>query len=170
MPDDSKAKKILKGILDSGFEAVKDSAKQLADTVAPGALLEQALGVKQAKPDELSQFLKNSGPNLTSEELEKRKAQLSGQDNQELEAARSMLRAAIPDHMRPPPGRKALTPYETTIQDEERKKAMAVEMQKKQAAQAGAAPSGKQARGSLFAKKKRPQSNVFEQSKNIKSG
>lgn len=144
----SKLKKIITG----GFEAVKDSAKQIVDTVSPGAIVEQALGHQGGKKDELSDYLQNLS-SVSSEELEKKKKELTEEDQKKLEETRKKLLTTMPSHMRPqqkPPG---LRPYETTIQEEEKKKAQAVEAQKKQS-QSVPAPAGKQPRGMLFGKRK----------------
>ncbi len=171
MSDDNIIKGAIKGIFEGGVEMVKDSAKQVADTVSPIKILEGALGGKKSPPkNEFTEYLKNCGPDLTPEQIEEKKKEFGNRDEEAMEEARKKLQAAIPDHMKLPLKQKELSPYEQAIQDEERKKAAAIEMQKKQQAQAVPAPSGKQARGSLFAKKKRPQSNAFEQSKNTKVG
>lgn len=144
----SKLKKIITG----GFEAVKDSAKQIVDTVSPGAIMEQALGHQRGKKDELSDYLQNLS-SVSSEELEKKKKELTEEDQKKLEETRKKLLTTMPTHMRPqqkPPG---LRPYETTIQEEEKKKAQAVEAQKKQQ-QPLSTPAGKQPRGMLFGKRK----------------
>lgn len=158
----SKAKKIISGLIKGGFEFTKDSAKQIADTVAPGKLLEQAVsGVPQRK-DEFSEYLKNLGPNLSEEEIAKKRKEFEERDQKELEEERKKLWATVPPHMRLPEKPKSLSPYEQAIQEEEKKKAMAVEAQKKQQQQQPlAAPAGKQPRGMLFAKK-RPATKGFE--------
>ncbi len=143
----SKLKKIITG----GFEIVKDSAKQLAKTISPGEMVKQALGQQQAS--EFTDYLKNISPDLSKEDLEKKKKELSEDDQKKLEEARRKLFNTIPPHMRVQPKPPGLRPYEATIQEEERKKAQAVEAQKKQP-QPMATPSGKQPRGMLFGKKK----------------
>lgn len=170
MSDDNKIKGALKGIFEGGMEMVKDSAKQVADTVSPVKIIEGALGMTPPKKDEFTQFLQKSGPDLTPAQIEEKKKEFGSSDEKAMEEARKKLRAAIPDHMKLPPKQRELTPYEQTIQDEEKKKAAMIEAQKKQQGQAVPAPSGKQARGSLFARKKKPQASTFETSKNTKVG
>lgn len=156
MPD---VKKIIKNIVGEGFEAAKDSAKQIADTVSPGALLEQAIGPKSQR-NEMSDYLKNIGdPNLTGDKLKQKEQQIKSEDELKLERTRRML-SGIPDHMRLPNRQKELSPYEETMKEEE-KKAQAVEAQKKQQQQQVAQPTSKPKRGSLFAKKK-SQAKGFE--------
>lgn len=162
-------KKIIKGILEGGIEAVSDSAKQVTNTVSPTSLVEHALGVNPQKPNELTQYLKTLSPDLTAEELEKKKKEFTGSQDAGLEEARKTIRAALPDHMKLPEKPRELTPYEQTIQDLERKKAREVEMQQKQQSQV-VTPAGKQQQGGLLVKKKRPSANTFETSKNIKIG
>lgn len=152
----SKLKKIITG----GLEVIKDSAKQIAGTVSPGVLLEQALGSKSQRNDEFAQYLKGLGPNLTKEELEQKKKEFEQGDKNKLDATRKFLQAAIPPHMRLSPKPSELRPYEAMIRDEERKKAMSVEAQKKQP-QPLSTPTGKQPRGMLFGRKKQ-QAKGFE--------
>ncbi|MBI2616780.1 hypothetical protein HYW55_01440 [Candidatus Gottesmanbacteria bacterium] len=154
--------KIIKSIITNTFEAVKDSAKQVADTVSPGSLLEQALGKQKSQSSEFTEYLKNVGGELSPEELEKKKKEFSQSDQEKLEETRKKLLPSVPAHMKPPPTAKGPRPYEATIQEEERKKAQAVEMQKKQASQQITPPSGKKARGSLFSKKKKATPTGFE--------
>jgi len=157
----------VKSIITGGFEIVKDSAKQLADTVSPGKLIEQAIGSKP-QGNEFSEYLKNSGPNLSPEELEKKKKELSEADQQKLEEERRKLPgiSTTPAHMRPPERQKELRPYDANIQEKEREKAQIVEAQKKQPF---VNPSSKQTRGMLGARR-RPKSADFEAGKNIKIG
>lgn len=142
----------VKKIISSGFEVLRDSAKQLADTVAPGVLIEQALG----KPggSEVTDYLQKIGdPELKGEKLQEKQRELKEKEQKELEEARKLLQAAVPAHMKLPPKPPGLRPYEVTIQEEEQKKAQAIEAAKKNL-QPLAMPSSKQARGMLFAKKK----------------
>ena len=152
----SKVKKIITG----GFEIVKDSAKQIADTVSPAAIVEQALRRQKDTKNEVSEYLKNLSPNISSEELEKKKRQLSEEDQKKLEEAREKLTAVIPAHMRPSEKPRQPRPYEATIQEEERKKAAFVEAQKKTPGPVFT-PAGKQARGMLFGVRK-PRVKGFE--------
>lgn len=147
----SKTKRIIKGILEGGLEVVKDSAKQVASTVSPTALLESAFGAK--KGNEVTQYLQNlSDPNLSPQQLKEKAVQMAEKDEKELEKARALL-TTIPTHMKVAPNAPAMSAYETTIAEMEQKKAIAVEMQKKQQAQSAVAPKGK-VRGNLFGKKK----------------
>lgn len=149
---DNKVKKAISSIITGGFEAVKDSAKQIADTIGPDKLLEQAIGVKKSG-NEMAEYLKNVGdPTLTGDKLKQKENEFKTEDEKKLEAARKML-SAIPAHMRLPQKQSQPGAYEQTVQEEERKKAQAVEMQKRQS-QAMAMPTSKQARGMLFGKKK----------------
>lgn len=156
----NKAKKIISGLIKGGFEFTKDSAKQIADTVAPDKLLEQAVSGVPPQKGEFSEYLKSLGPNLSEEELAKKKKEFEERDQKELEEERKKLWATVPPHMRLPEKPKPLRPYEQAIQEEEKKKAMAVEAQKKQPQQV-AVPTGKQPRGMLFAKRK-PAAKGFE--------
>lgn len=142
-----KVKKIITG----GLEFVKDSAKQLAQTVSPDALVKQALG--QQTINEFTDYLKNLGPNLSPEEMEKKKKEYSDEEQKKLEEARNLIKSAMPDHMRlsqrpPVPG-----PYEEAMKEEERKKAFEVEAANK-GPKPLAMPTSKQSRGMLFGKKK----------------
>lgn len=158
----------VKSIITGGFEAIKDSAKQLTDTVSPGKLIEQAIGPK-SKGDEFSEYLKNQGPDLSPEELEKKKKELSESDQQSLEDERKKLQiATTPAHMRLSEKQKELRPYDANIQEEEKKKAQVVGAQKKQP-QPLVNPVSKQTRGMLGAIR-RPKSSDFEVGKNIKIG
>ncbi|OGG00482.1 hypothetical protein A2Y99_02715 [Candidatus Gottesmanbacteria bacterium RBG_13_37_7] len=126
--------KIIKKIISEGLEVLKDSGKQIADTVSPDALLNQALGgaKQQQKEDEFTSFLKNSSPDISPEELEKKKKELGISEKNEMEEARNKIMAAIPPHMRPPQKEHKLRPYEQAQKDEEQKKAQAVEAREKQ--------------------------------------
>ena len=150
-----KAKKIIGKIIGGGFEAVREGVKEVAQTVSPGALLEQALGT-QKQTNEMGDYLKNIGdPNLTGDKLKAREGEFKTEDQKKLEAARKMLalQGGLPAHMRLPEKEKTLSPYEQSMKDLEQKKAAEVEARKKQQASAPA-PSGKQPRGMLFGKKK----------------
>lgn len=158
-------KNIVKKIGEGTLEVVKDSARQIGKTVSPGTLLEQAIGPK--KESEFTTYLKNlDEKNLTPEEFEKKKQELAQKDKTEAEKVRALL--GTPTHMKLPQKPKSLRPYEAAIQEEERKKALAIEAQKKHP-QPLMQPMSKQARGMLGAKK-RPKSSDFEAGKNIKVG
>lgn len=141
----------IKKIITGGLEFVKDSAKQLAQTVSPDALARQALG--QQPKNEFSEYLKNLGKDLSPEELEKKKQEFSTDEQKKMAEARKTLQAAIPAHMRPPQQQQKLRPHEAAIQEEERKKAMQAEAQKKSSPPV-ISPTSKQSRGMLFGKKK----------------
>lgn len=142
----SKVKKVITG----GLEFVKDSAKQLAQTVSPDALARQALG--QPPKSEVTDYLRNLGKDLTPEELEKKKKELESDEQKKLEEARKTIKSATPAHMRLPQKPTAPKPYEA-IAAEEKKKAKEVEAMKKQP-QPLFTPAGKQPRGMLFGKRK----------------
>ena len=159
----SKVKKIITG----GLEFVKDSAKQLAQTVGPDALVKQALG--QQKNSEFTDYLKNLGPDLTPEEIEEKKKEIKSDEEKKLEEARNAIKAAIPDHMKLLPKQPSSRPYEATIQEEERKKAQQVEAMKK-SSQPLATPTSKQARGMLFGKKRSANKGFEGMQKDTKVG
>lgn len=128
----SKVKKIISDIAEAGLEVVKDSAKQIGQTVSPDKLLESVIGPKKSS-NEFSEYLKNLGnPDLSQEELEEQKKKFEKDKEDELEKARRVLRGE-PAHMKLPPKQEEERPYEKTWQEEEQKKALAVEAQKKQA-------------------------------------
>lgn len=141
----------LKKIITGGLEIVKDSAKELAQTLSPDALVKQALG--QQPKNEFSEYLKNLGKDMTPEELEKKKQEYSSDEQKKMDEARKAIAAAIPDHMKLPQKQQELRPQEVVEQDKEREKAMQVEAQKKNS-QALAMPTSKQARGMLGGKRK----------------
>ncbi len=143
----NKVKKIITG----GLEFVKDSAKQLAQTVSPDELLRQALG--QQPQNEFTDYLKKVGKDLTPEEMAKKKSEFQTEEQRKLEEARKVIKAAMPAHMRPSQQQPAPRPYEVSVQEEERKKAQQVEAVKK-TPQPLAMPVSKQSRGMLFGKKK----------------
>lgn len=144
------AKKIIKGSL----EIVKESAKQLADTLSPTAFLEQALGSKPKRDDEFAKYLKGLGGDLSKEQMEEKRKEFDESDEKKLEIARKMIKAALPSHMQLPYTQRQPRPYEVSVQEMERKKAAAIEAGKKQQ-QSAVAPAGKQPRGMLFGVKKK---------------
>ncbi len=165
---DSKVKKVISNIITGGFEAVKDSAKQIADTVGPDKLLEQAIGTTKSG-NEMSDYLKNIGdPSLTGDKLKQVEDQYKSEDEKKLEEARKVL-SAIPAHMKLPQKRQQPSAYEQTVQEEERKKAQAVEAQKRQS-QSMAMPTSKQTRGMLFGKKKSANKGFEGLSKDSRAG
>jgi len=137
----SKVKKIIKSVIIEGFEAVKDSAKQIGETISPTGLLESAIGPKQ-KNNEFTDYLKGLGP-LSEEQLNKKKKEYEDREKSDLEKARNILRPSIPDHMKLPQKPVESRPYEQVAQDEEQKKAMAVEAQKRGPTQPLAVPKSK---------------------------
>lgn len=144
------AKKIIKGSL----EIVKESAKQLADTLSPTAFLEQAIGHKPQREDEFAKYLKGLGGDLSKEEIEKKRKEFDTSDQKKLDDARLLIKAALPPHMQIPTSReRQQRPYEQSMHELERKKAADVEAQKRQ--QPMPAPTSKQARGMLFGVKKK---------------
>lgn len=156
----SKTKQVIKNIFSGGFEGVVDSAKQVGRTVSPAAFLTQAVGTQ--KGSEFTEYLKNVGdPNLTGAELEKKKKELSEKEEEEKKKLRTFLQAT-PPHMRPREKPAAVRPYEATIQDQERKKAL-------QHPQPLMQPRGKQPQG-MWRAQKRPKAADFEAGKNIKIG
>ncbi len=165
---DSKVKKVISNIITGGFEVVKDSARQIAETIGPDKLLEQAMGVRKSG-NEMADYLKNVGdPTLTGDKLKQAENQFKSEDEKKLEEARKML-SAIPAHMRLPQKQQQPSAYEQTVQEEERKKAQAVEAQKRQS-QSMAMPTSKQARGMLFGKKKSANKGFEGLSKDSKAG
>lgn len=159
----NKVKKIITG----GLEFVKDSAKQLAQTVSPDAMVKQALG--QPPKSEFSDYLKKLGPDLSPSELEAKKQEFQTDEEKKLAEARNALKAAIPDHMKPVQRQKTLGPYELAVQEEERKKAQRVEAMKK-SPQPLSQPTSKQSRGMLFGKKKSANKGFEGMQKDTKVG
>ena len=73
----SKIKKIIRG----GFEFIRDSGKQIAETVSPGSLIESAMSPKSKETkDEVTEYLQKLSPDMSKEELEKKKKDLSEKD------------------------------------------------------------------------------------------
>src|SRR3989338_4705574 len=98
----SKVKKIITGIIEGGAEAVRDSAKQIGETVSPVKMLEQALGtVPPAQEDEFVKYLKNLGGDLTPQEMEKKRAEFAAREESEMDKARKVIKSALPDHLKP---------------------------------------------------------------------
>ena len=150
----SKLKKIITG----SIEAAKDSARQVASTVSPGKLIEQAIGSKSLQSeDEFSKYLKNLGPNLSKEQLKKKEEELGASDQKELEETRKVLRQTTPKHMMLPQTPTAARPYEVLLQEEEQKKAQAVEARKQQPRPL-ATPTSKPIQGKLGPQKRTPSS------------
>ena len=147
----SAVKKVLKNIISGGFEAVKDSAKQIGQTVGPGALVEAALG--QEKPDEFKEYLKSLGDkNLTPEELEKKKKEIAEKEEKEKSKLRSFLQST-PAHLRPSPQQREMRPYEVVTKEKEEKEAREKQLQEKMP-KALPQMSSKAKPGGLFARKK----------------
>lgn len=159
-------KKIIKTTLEEGVEFVKDSASQVGKAISPVEMLKQATGTQHS---EITDYLRNlSDKDLTPQQLEMKKKEQLLKDEEEAKKLRLFLNST-PDHLRPSPKQQPIRAHEATIQDEERKKAHAVEAQKKQAQQSVGMPVSKQTRGMLGAKRK-PKSSDFEVGKNIKIG
>jgi hypothetical protein len=166
-----KIKNITKKFLEGSLEVVKDTTKQAASIVSPGKIIEQAIGTNTSSSNrnEFSEYLKNLSKNTSEEEIARKKQELGIKDQKEIDEARNLLKTTVPMHMRPIPQTAQPRPYEITVREMEEKKAQAIEAQKKQ--QTIAAPSGKQARGSLFARKKKSAQQGFEgMKKDTKSG
>lgn len=162
----SLVKKIGKKIIEGGVELVKDSTTQLGKTVSPEEMLKQVTGAQGKGGSELGDYLKNVGPNLSEEEIKKKSEELGMSDQKDIENARKIIQATIPAHMKLPQKPAEPRPYESTVQDEERKKALAIEAQRKQPV---VTPIGKQSRG-MFGKKRIKSSTSFESKQNVKIG
>lgn len=144
-------KQVIKNIISGGFEAVKDSAKQIGKAVGPGALIKAAVG--GGKPDEYSEYLKNIGnPNLTGEELKKRKEETIQKDEREKNRLRTFLQTTAP-HMRLPEKPAELRPAEKIEQEKQQRNAAMAQQQANQP-KVIAAPAGKAKQGGLFARRK----------------
>lgn len=163
------AKKIIKNIIEGGLEFVKDSGKQIGETVSPEKMLDSVLGPKETT-DEFTKYLQSLGGELTPEQIEQKKKEFEENKIKEMEEARKVLKGSVPPHMKPSPQPRQPSPYEEVVQEGERKKAILLETQQKQRQQQVFTPAGKQQRGSLFARKKRPKTADFEAGKNIKIG
>lgn len=142
--------KIVKKIIEGSLEFAKDSAKQLAQTVSPDALIKQALN--QQPKNEFTEYLKTVGKDMTPEEYEKKKQEYEASSKKEEEEAKKVIAAALPPHMKLPPKQTELRPQEKMLQEEEQKKAQQVEAAKK-SPQPLVTPVGKK-RGMLGAKPK----------------
>ena len=161
----SKIKKIIAG----GFEIVKDSTKEIAGAVGPGALLEHALGQDKPKANEMGDYLKNIGdPELKGDKLKQKEAEINQKDQAEMENARRIL-AGLPPHMQLPREEKKLRPYEEKMKEEE-KKAQEVEAMQQKQQNSLAEPIVKQQRGSMRGKRKSPQKGFEGLKKDTKVG
>ena len=163
------AKKIISNITENVCELVRDSAKQIAETVDPVKMMEQAVGIKRNDPPaggEFSKYLKGLGGNITEEEMEKRKKDFETQKEKEMEEAKKIISGALPAHLRPT-GPREPSIFEKNKQEEEMKKAQMVEAQKKQP-KSIAAPVQKVT--GVAARKKKTNTTNFEAQKNIKIG
>lgn len=163
----TKVKKIIGDIMEGGAELLKDSAKQIGETVSPVKMLEQAIGQKPLQDDEFTKYLKTLGGELTAEQIEEKKKEFEAKGQGEMEEARKVLHQALPDHLKPRSKIQKLNTFEEAKQEEERKKAMQIEAQKKQP-KTIALPQGK-VTGVLGGRKKHKASD-FEMGKNIKVG
>ena len=163
------AKKIIKNIAETGFEVVKDTAKQISETVGPEALLSAALN-KPKGESELTKYLQDlADPNLaTKEALDKRaKEQL---EKDEAERKKILGALILPEHMKPIKKPEGMRPYEKTIEEEKRKAAM-VEAQKKQQAssQPLKVPKGRR-KGRLGMPQHQKAATGLETKQNVKMG
>lgn len=160
------ARKIIKG----GFEEIKEGGKQIAQTVSPTKLAEQALGVKSPQPpSEFTKYLQNVGnPALAGDKLASRTHELAKSDEEALQKLRQSL-TTTPAHMRPSPKQQELRPYDKAIQEQEQKKALAVEAQTKQSKPI-TTPTSKQPRGMLGGKRKSVQKGFEGLQKDSKTG
>lgn len=124
-------KPIIKKIITESLEIVKDSARELGKAVSPGEIMNQLAGTQNPpEKNEMGEYLENVGdPTLTGDKLKQKEAELEAKKQKELEEARNVINPN-PAHMRLPPQERKLTPYEQTVKDdEEKKKAKAVETQ-----------------------------------------
>ena len=166
----SVAKKIISNVFETLKEGTIDSVRQITDTISPEALIKAALNKDKKETNMMGDYLSNSvDPSLMGEGFKTKEKEFAEKDASELEKARRLLNV-IPEHMKLPPKPGELRPYEQRLKEEEEKKARAVEAQKVQQKPISA-PSGKQARGSLFAKKRHQAQSGFEgMKKDSKSG
>lgn len=163
-------KKVISNIIEGAGELLKDSAKQVAETVDPVKMMENALGIKKNNPPaggEFSDYLKNLGGNLSESDLEKKKKEFEVGKAKEMEEAQKIIRQSLPDHLKPRISAGEPSIFEKKGQEEEMKKAQMVEAQKKQPKNISA-PMGKVT--GILGKRRKPQSSGFESSKNIKIG
>lgn len=158
--------KIVGNIIEGAGELLKDSAKQVAETVDPVKMMENALGINKNK-NEFSDYLKNLGGNLSESDLEKKKKEYEVGKTKEMEEAQKIIRQSLPDHLKPRHSAGEPSIFEKKGQEEEMKKAQMVEAQKKEVKVINA-PQGK-VTGSLGKKRKQTGTN-FEAQKNIKIG
>ena len=125
----------LKKLIKKGFGFFRESAEQVGETVGPGPLIEHALGQSRSRREqsksEVTKYLQSIAPDISQEELEKRKRQLSEKEQEEVKKARKVIRSSMPAHMRLPQKERELRPYEKKLQEEEEKKAMADKMREK---------------------------------------
>lgn len=124
-------KPIIKKIITGTLEVVKDSAGELGKAISPGEMMNQLAGTQNFPPkNEMGEYLENLGdPTLKGEKLEAKKRELKTEEERQLEEARNVINPN-PAHMRLPPRERELTPYEQSMRDEEeKKKAKAVEAQ-----------------------------------------
>lgn len=136
------AKKIIKNILETGFEAVKNTAegavKQVNETVGPTALMNAALNTPKV-PNEMGEYLKNLGDpkHATPEAVAAQKQK----DETETAKLRSFL-AATPAHLRPSAVPQEPRKYEQAAREEMQKKQLAAQ-KPKQFIDAGGKKKGK---------------------------
>ena len=162
----STVKKIIGGIAEGVGEFVKEGAKDIAETVNPAKMVEQAIGPKKTS-NEFTEYLRSLGGNLTDAEVERKRKEFEEKQKTEMSQAENIIKQALPDHLKPKPAAQEPSIYERNIQEEEMKKARAVEAQKKQP-KTISAPTGKVT--GVLGGRKRPKSSDFEAGKNIKIG
>lgn len=164
----SQTKKIISDITESVGEFVKDSAKQIAETVDPVKMVEQAVGIKKAEEPtggEFTDYLKNVGGNLTDAQLKQKQQEYANNESKEMAEAQKIIRnAGLPEHLRPIPKGEP-DEFEKQKQENEMKKAQEVEMQKKNP-KTISDPGGK----TTGKKKQRAKTSDIEGSKNVKVG
>jgi hypothetical protein len=160
----SKLKKIITGSL----EIVKESAKQLGETVGPEALLKAAGVTPTAGKNEWSEYLakEQSNPHLTGEKLVQANINQKQKDEEDQKKILASL-PGLPDHMKP----TSKTP-EQSVYDANWEERMRIERDKKAASQNTTieAPQGKKQAGSALVKKRAPQNNMEGPKQNIKAG
>lgn len=138
----STIKKIIGESLEAVGEVAHDSAKQIARTVSPVKMLENAVGTPATK-SEFTDYLKNISPDMTPEELAKKQAETKENDAKEIENLQKTLPTTTPAHMiiRPQPAKPS--DYDQRIQELEQKKALEAEAQMKQQQSTPLMPLGK---------------------------
>lgn len=164
-------KKTVKGALESGLEALKDSVKEggkeIVQTVNPIELVKTALntGDTNSAPNEIGEYLKNLAPPSlqTKEAIESREQEEKVKTEQETERLRNILHG------------KQTAPVPSNVGEERVYDKLWRERQEKEAAEAQAkgqqgfidAPSRKKLKPGQTAQ---PKSSGMETKQNIKTG